>query len=76
MDVLFSGWAIQIICVVQWELLVVQIELNQFAAGPAQLNHGLLRIPDNYDAKIAKFCYLWTFWPVIQLKKHIFCPIF
>ncbi len=28
-----------------------------------------LRIPDSYDAKIAKFCYLWTFWPVIQLKK-------
>ncbi len=45
MDVLFSGWAIQIICVVQWELLVVQIELNQFAAGPVhvQLNHGLLK---------------------------------
>ncbi len=26
-----------------------------------------LRIPDSYDAKIAKNCNLWTFWPVIQL---------
>ena len=24
-----------------------------------------LRIPDSYDAKIAKVCSLWTFWPVI-----------
>ncbi len=27
-----------------------------------------LRIPDSYDAKIAKICNFWTFWPVIQLK--------
>ncbi len=26
-----------------------------------------LRIPDSYDAKIAKICNCWTFWPVIQL---------
>ena len=32
----------------------------------------LLRIPDSYDAKIAKICYLGTLWPVIQLKDHIF----
>ncbi len=31
-----------------------------------------IRIPDSYDAKIAKFCYLWTSWPVIQLKKPYF----
>ena len=28
-----------------------------------------LRIPDNYDAKIAKICNLWTFWLVLQLKR-------
>ncbi len=27
-----------------------------------------LRIP----AKIAKFCNIWTFWPVIQLINHLF----
>ncbi len=37
-----------------------------------------LRLPDSYDAKVAKICNLWTFWPVIQSilksnKKH-FCP--
>ncbi len=26
----------------------------------------LLRIPDSYDAKIAKICNLWTLCPVIQ----------
>ena len=26
-----------------------------------------LRIPDSYDAKIAKIYNLWTLWPVIQL---------
>ena len=31
----------------------------------------VLRISDSYDAKIAKFCNLWTFWPVIQLRTHI-----
>ena len=25
-----------------------------------------LRIPDSYDAKIAKLCNFWTFWPVMQ----------
>ncbi len=29
----------------------------------------MLRLPDSYDAKIAKICNLWTFWPVIQLIK-------
>ncbi len=24
-----------------------------------------LRIPDSYDAKIAKICKFWTLWPVI-----------
>ncbi len=33
---------------------------------------GLLRIPDSYDAKIAKICNFWTFWPVIQLINHLF----
>ncbi len=31
-----------------------------------------LRIPDSYDAKIAKICYLWTTLPVIRLKDNIF----
>ncbi len=31
-----------------------------------------LRIPDSCDAKIAKFCNLWTFWPVIKLIKYGF----
>ncbi len=43
-----------------------------------------IRIPDSYDAKIAKICNLWTFWPVIQPINHLFkirqkafakCPI-
>ncbi len=29
-----------------------------------------LRIPDSYDAKIAK---IWTLWPVIQLIYGAFC---
>ncbi len=31
----------------------------------------LLRIPDSYDAKIAKFCNFWTFWPVTQLIDYL-----
>ncbi len=31
-----------------------------------------LRIPDSYDAKIAKICNVWTFWPVFQLISHLF----
>ena len=31
-----------------------------------------LRIPDSYDAKIAKICNFWTFWPVIQPINHLF----
>ena len=31
-----------------------------------------LRIPDSYDAKIAKICNFWTFWPVIKLINHLF----
>ena len=27
-----------------------------------------LRIPDSYDAKIAKICNLWTFWSVIPIN--------
>ena len=31
----------------------------------------ILRIPDSYDAKIAKICNFWTFWPVITgILKH------
>ncbi len=30
-----------------------------------------LRILARYDAKIAKICNLWTFWPVIQLICHL-----
>ena len=30
-----------------------------------------LRIPDSYDAKIAKICNLWTFWPVIKLLAEL-----
>ncbi len=33
-----------------------------------------LRIPDSYDAKIAKICHLWTLLPVIQLNDHIYRP--
>ena len=25
-------------------------------------------MPDRYDAKIAKICNLWTFWPVMALS--------
>ncbi len=25
-----------------------------------------------YEAKNSKICNFWTFWPVIQLKKHLF----
>ncbi len=32
----------------------------------------LLRLPYRNDAEIAKFCDLWTFWPVIQLINHLF----
>ncbi len=31
-----------------------------------------LRIPDSYDAKIAKIGNFWKFWPVIQLINHLF----
>ena len=31
-----------------------------------------LRIPDSYDAKIAKICNFWTFWPVIRLINNLF----
>ncbi len=31
-----------------------------------------LRIPDSYDAKIAKICNLWTLWPVFQLINNLF----
>ncbi len=29
-----------------------------------------LRIPDSYDAKLAKIYIIWTFWPVIELINH------
>ncbi len=31
-----------------------------------------LRIPDSYDAKIAKICNFWTSWSIFQLIKHLF----
>ncbi len=31
-----------------------------------------LRLPYRNDAEIAKFCNLWTFWPVILLINHLF----
>ncbi len=41
-----------------------------------------LKIPDNYDAKIAKICNPWTFWHVIQpmnnlfkIQQKAFCPM-
>ena len=40
-----------------------------------------LRIPDTYEAKIAKTGYFGTFWPVIRLitfsksRKKPFCPM-
>ncbi len=30
-----------------------------------------LRLPHRNDAKIAKICFLWTFWLVIQLINHL-----
>ncbi len=33
---------------------------------------GELRIPDSYDAKIAKISNLWTFWPLIQVINHLY----
>ena len=33
--------------------------------------HCLLRIPDSYDANIAKIRNFWTFLPVIQLITHL-----
>ncbi len=48
--------------------VVYQKDKTQLKAG----NYNHLRIPDSYDAKIAKICYLGTLWPVIQLKDHIF----
>ena len=32
----------------------------------------VLRIPDSYDAKIAKICNFWTSWPIFQLLNHLF----
>ncbi len=32
----------------------------------------VLRIPDSYDAKIAKICNFWTSLPVWQLINHLF----
>ena len=34
-------------------------------------SRNVLRIPDSYDAKIAKVYNLWMFWPVIQLINHL-----
>ena len=31
-----------------------------------------LTILASYEAKIAKICNFWTFWPVIQLMYHLF----
>ncbi len=31
----------------------------------------ILRIPDSYDAKIAKICNLWTYWAIFQLINHL-----
>ena len=36
---------------------------------------GPLRLPHRNDAKIAKICNLRTFWLVIHLINHLFCPI-
>ena len=40
----------------------------------SQLSHRSveLRIPDTYEAKIAKTCNFSTFWPVIRLITHLF----
>ena len=37
-----------------------------------QKNWRNLRIPDTYEAKIEKIGNFRTFWPVIQLKNHLF----
>ncbi len=32
----------------------------------------ILRILASYEAKIAKICNFWTFWPVTKLINHLF----
>ncbi len=36
----------------------------------------ILRLPHRNDAKMAKICNLWTFWPLIQLINHLFKKAF
>ncbi len=43
------------------------LEKNGTTSKPDGMVIDYLRIPDSYDAKIAKICDFWTFWPVIQL---------
>ncbi len=40
-----------------------------------KMHNYLLRLPDTYEAKIAKTGNFWTFWPVIQLIYHLFPPM-
>ncbi len=37
--------------------------------------YNLLRIPDTYEAKIAKICNFWTFQPVIQLINNLLAKL-
>ncbi len=52
----------------QSECLKPYVSLSVFVGGHRSAH---LRIPDSYDAKIAKICNLWTFWPVIQSINHL-----
>ncbi len=38
---------------------------------PIDVSSAELRILASYEANIAKICNFWTFWPVIQLMKHL-----
>ncbi len=60
-------------CLKGWELdltnHIIYIHWTWVYSGQHVLWHKLLRIPDTYEAKIAKIGNFWTFWPVIQLIK-------
>ncbi len=51
-------------CLIIWDLYNVKNLIHQ--------HHTDLRLPYRNDAKIAKICNLWTFWPVIPLINHLF----
>ncbi len=53
-------------------LTTLQMNETDFQYSSLCCEIGALRLPDSYDAKIAKICNLWTFWPVIQSITTLF----